>query len=153
MLGINKWLAEGRVENQKLKETAALLSFGWVLGFQLDSLEKHLITLAVVTFTPRNKQKMFFWRKFWKYRFYSPFRCKASQNKNPKPLWVFARNPCSGRLVEILVFNLQPFRRQMTHFLTDMSNRDEHQKLNQTTAELSFGWLFGVQLGLRHTTN
>ena len=34
---------------------------------------------------------------------------------------------------------VQPFRRQMTHFLTDMSNRVEHQKLNQTTAELSFG--------------
>ena len=42
--------AEGRVENQKLNQTAALLSFGWVFGFQLDSLEKHLITLAVVTF-------------------------------------------------------------------------------------------------------
>ena len=39
----------------------------------------------------------------------------------------------------------------MTHFLTDMSNRVEHQKLNQTTAELSFGWVFGVQLGLRQT--
>ena len=34
---------------------------------------------------------------------------------------------------------VQPFRRQMSHFLTDMSNRVEHQKLNQTTAELSFG--------------
>ena len=33
--------AEGRVENQKLNQTAALLSFGWVFGFQLDSLEKH----------------------------------------------------------------------------------------------------------------
>ena len=31
--------------------TAALLSFGWVFSFQLDSLEKHLITLAVVAFT------------------------------------------------------------------------------------------------------
>ena len=30
-------------------------------------------------------------------------------------------------------------------------NRVEHQKLNQTTAELSFGWVFGVQLGLRQT--
>ena len=39
----------------------------------------------------------------------------------------------------------------MKHFLTDMSNRVEHQKLNQTTAELSFGWVFGVQLGLRQT--
>ena len=29
--------------------------------------------------------------------------------------------------------------------------RVEHQKLNQTTAELSFGWVFGVQLGLRQT--
>ena len=32
-----------------------------------------------------------------------------------------------------------------------MSNRVEHQKLNQTTAELSFGWVFVVQLGLRRT--
>ena len=30
-------------------------------------------------------------------------------------------------------------------------NRVEHQKLNQTTAELSFGWVFGIQLGLRQT--
>ena len=43
--------AEGRVENQKLNQTAALLSFGWVFGFQLDSLEKHLITVAGLTFT------------------------------------------------------------------------------------------------------
>ena len=43
--------AEGRVENQKLNQTAALLSFGWVFGFQLDSIEKHLITLPVLTFT------------------------------------------------------------------------------------------------------
>ena len=43
--------AEGRVENQKLNQTAALLSFGWVFRLQLDSLEKHLITLVVVTFT------------------------------------------------------------------------------------------------------
>ena len=42
--------AEGRVENQKLNQTAALLSFGSVFGFQLDSLEKNLLTLAVVTF-------------------------------------------------------------------------------------------------------
>ena len=39
--------AEGRVENQKLNQTAALLSFDWVFGFQLDSQEKHLITLVV----------------------------------------------------------------------------------------------------------
>ena len=32
--------AEGRVEHQKLNQTAALLSFGWVFGVQLDSLEK-----------------------------------------------------------------------------------------------------------------
>ena len=46
---------------------------------------------------------------------------------------------------------LQGFMRQVEHFLTDISNRVEHQKLNQTTAELSFGWVFGVQLGLRQT--
>ena len=32
--------AEGRVKNQKLNQTAALLSFGLVFGFQLDLLEK-----------------------------------------------------------------------------------------------------------------
>ena len=32
--------AEGRVENQKLIQTTALLLFGWVFGFQLDLLEK-----------------------------------------------------------------------------------------------------------------
>ena len=30
-------------------------------------------------------------------------------------------------------------------------NRVENQKLNQTTAELPFGWVFGFQLGLRQT--
>ena len=43
--------AEGRVENQKLNQTAALLSFGWVFGFQLDWLEKNVFTLAGFTFT------------------------------------------------------------------------------------------------------
>ena len=37
------------------------------------------------------------------------------------------------------VDHLQPFRRQVKHFLTDMSNRVEHQKLNQVTAELPPG--------------
>ena len=46
--------AEGRVEHQKLNQTAALLSFGWVFGLQLDSLEKHLITSTVVTSTALN---------------------------------------------------------------------------------------------------
>ena len=32
-----------------------------------------------------------------------------------------------------------------------MSNRVEHQKLNQEAAELPPGWVFGVQLGLRQT--
>ena len=35
-----------------------------------------------------------------------------------------------------------------TYFLV---NRVENQKLNQTTAELPFGWVFGFQLGLRQT--
>ena len=42
--------AEGRVENQKLNQTAALLSVGWVFDFQLDSFEKNLTTLPVFTF-------------------------------------------------------------------------------------------------------
>ena len=43
--------AEGRVENQKLNQTAALLSFGWVFDFQLDLLEKNLVCLAGFTFS------------------------------------------------------------------------------------------------------
>ena len=43
--------AEGRVENQKLNQTAALLSFGWVFGFQLDLLEKYLVSLSGFTST------------------------------------------------------------------------------------------------------
>ena len=39
----------------------------------------------------------------------------------------------------------------MEHFSTDMSNRVEHQKLNQVTAELPLDWVFGVKLGLRKT--
>ena len=35
-----------------------------------------------------------------------------------------------------------------TYFLV---NRVKNQKLNQTTAELPFGWVFGFQLGLRQT--
>ena len=46
---------------------------------------------------------------------------------------------------------LQPFRRQVKHFLTDMSNRAEHQKLNQVTAELPPDGVFCIQLGLRQT--
>ena len=38
----------------------------------------------------------------------------------------------------------------MKHLLTDMSNRVEHQRLNQVAAELPPGWVFGVHLGLRH---
>ena len=44
------------------------------------------------------------------------------------------------------------FSRKMGHFLTDMSNRVEHQKQNQTAFEKwLFGLVFGVQLGLRQT--
>ena len=43
--------AEGRVENQKLNQTAALLSLEGVFGIQLDSLEKKLTTLPGFTIT------------------------------------------------------------------------------------------------------
>ena len=40
----------------------------------------------------------------------------------------------------------------MEHFLTDMCNRVEHQKRNQTAIEKwPFGFVFGVQVGLRQT--
>ena len=86
-----------------------------------------------------------------------------------RPSWTRKTQPNGAvrrRLVEFLVFNsvywkksvpsngrdrVHIFLRQMRHFLTDMSNRVEHQKLNQVTAELPPGWVFGVQLGLRQT--
>ena len=43
--------AEGRVKHQKLNQTVALLSFGWVFGVQLDSLEKNLVTIAELNIT------------------------------------------------------------------------------------------------------
>ena len=43
--------AEGRVENQKLNQTAALLSFGGVFGFRLDLVEKNFVSLAGFTST------------------------------------------------------------------------------------------------------
>ena len=46
--------AEGRVENQKLNQTAALLSFGLVFGFQLDLLEKNLISQTGLRDRPRD---------------------------------------------------------------------------------------------------
>ena len=46
--------AEGRVENQKLNQTTALVLFRWVFGFQLDFLEKNLVSLAGFTFTVVN---------------------------------------------------------------------------------------------------
>ena len=40
----------------------------------------------------------------------------------------------------------------MGHFLTDISNRVEHHKLNQPAIEMwPFGFIFGAQLGLRQT--
>ena len=64
-IGINKCLclpkADLKTKNstkRQLNQTAALLSFGWVFGFQLDSLEKHLITLVAVTFTWSAKSRV-----------------------------------------------------------------------------------------------
>ena len=47
--------AEDQVESQKLNQTAALLLFGWVFGFQLDSLEKSVSANAEyhVDFIPK----------------------------------------------------------------------------------------------------
>ena len=42
--------AEGLVDNQKLNQMTRLMSFACVFGFQLDLLEKKLITLTGFTF-------------------------------------------------------------------------------------------------------
>ena len=54
LFGINKLLCLPKVELKTKNSTKRRrkASFGWVFGFQLDLLEKHLITLTVLTFTP-----------------------------------------------------------------------------------------------------
>ena len=71
-----------------LNQTAALLSFGWVFGFQLDSLENHLITIPVVTFTrekPKVPGEIFEKISFMKIRFLhvkkkTKFTCVKTKN-------------------------------------------------------------------------
>ena len=47
---------------------------------------------------------------------------------------------------------LHGFPRKPVHFFSGMSNRVEHQKQNQPAIEKwPFGFVFGVQLGLRQT--
>ena len=126
---------EGRVENQKRNQTAAQLSFGWVFGFQLDLLEKNLVSLAGFPFT------FFFhsWVRSW-----SNTRRRRGQgqciqgdaaSKSSKYRWWYDwLRVSTGRVIKSFLVN-----------------RVEYQKLNQTTAELPFGWVFGIQLGLRQT--
>ena len=46
----------------------------------------------------------------------------------------------------------EPLRHEPVHAVFFfLVNRVEHQKRTQTTAELPFGFVFGVQLGLRQT--
>ena len=45
--------------------------------------------------------------------------------------------------------SIHVIRRWLKYFF--LVNRDEHQKLNRTTTKQSFGWVSGVQLGLRQT--
>ena len=42
--------AEGRVERQNLNQTAGVLLFGWVFGFQLDQLGNSSTTLPEFNF-------------------------------------------------------------------------------------------------------
>ena len=53
VLGIVTGSAESRAENQKLNQMAALLSFGWVFGLQLNWVEKNFSTLPEFTFSGR----------------------------------------------------------------------------------------------------
>ena len=49
---------------------------------------------------------------------------------------------------DYLYFHVYVFLRKVIHFLTDMSNRVEHQKLNQVAPELPPDKGFSVKLGL-----
>ena len=65
-------------------------------------INNFFLMLAEIKTTPQvQKQKnKCFLRKFRGWGFYPTFRCEASQNKNPTPLWVFATNPCIGFLYD-----------------------------------------------------
>ena len=58
------------------------------------------------------------------------------------------KNCAKGPSTYYVILHTVFYVKRVTFFLV---NRVEHQKLNQTTAELPFGWVFGVQLGLRQT--
>ena len=72
--GTNQCLCLPKAE---LKTKNSTLPFCWVFGFQLDKLEKHLITLAVVAFVLNNQkfsQRLLWVSKFdfkleWEYDF------------------------------------------------------------------------------------
>ena len=50
--------ADGRVEHQKLSQTAnTLLPGGWDFGVEVDSLEKNLITLQELTFSHKQRKQ------------------------------------------------------------------------------------------------
>ena len=50
----------------------------------------------------------------------------------------------------IVFYRVKVNPRRVVKFFSSI-NRVENQKLNQTTAKLPFGWVFGFQLGLRQT--
>ena len=58
-------------------------------------------------------------------------------------IWKYDNLQYDNYFEKIVIFEFQN--------MTKKKPMVEHQKLNQTTAELSFGWVFGVQLGLRQT--
>ena len=110
------------------------------------------------SWTPKTKPNGHFSMAGW-FRFWCSTRLLISVKSAPTPvlrnMWMalYSAHNCklraSGRATE----NHDPlhcFLRQIGHFLTDMSNRLEHQKRNQTVIEKwPFCFVFGVQLSLR----
>ena len=96
-----------------------------------------------------------FRRFFWAF-FLGVFWAFFSKNKKnaflttiaPPFRWLFIvlTKHCPRRFHNTLNYLHFPPRWLGYFFLV---NRVEHQKFNQTTAELPFGWVFSVQLGLR----
>ena len=100
------------------------------------------------------------WKKVTKIGYFSPinrnFLLLRGTNRYTAGETGTAREPGSCRAVSYEEQRrgtdqryLHGFPRQMGNLFSSESSWT--QKLNETTAELSFGWVFGVQLGLQQT--
>ena len=113
-------------------------SFACLWETKIKSMEAKYLKKTCLFFFPASRKK--------KTRFsdLSEWMTNVHARGKNKIRYLWSKGPSTYYVILHTVF----YVKRVTFFLV---NRVEHQKLNQTTAELPFGWVFGVQLGLRQT--